>query len=435
VTQRARFIVYLTSVHLLLAGAGLLLFLDDRRWLFAVEAILVLSFAAGVALTRRLFRSLDFARSGVQLIRDHDFTSRLRPIGQPEVDALIAVYNRMIDSLRDERARLQEQHHFLAHVLRVSPAGIVILDFDGRVDTINPAGERLLGTAAAAIQGRKFDELSLSLGYAMTPLPPNTTAVLSTSAARRVRCHHGTFIDRGFMRRFFLLEELTEELRQAERDAYEKLIRVMAHEVNNSVTASNSLLTSALNYQHELTAESRQDFGRALGIVIERTEQLNQFMRSFTEVFRLPAPVKKPEPVVDLLERNVQLLSARPDAVRMTWQWDIDNRSLVVPMDRGQMEQAFLNVLQNAVDATAGTGTIGIRLRSRNGTRPMVVIEDSGPGIAPEARANLFTPFFSTKPHGQGIGLTLVSEVLTGHGFGYSLEQPPGQPTRFTITF
>lgn len=434
-TQRTRFIVYLTAVHLLLAAAGVLLVLDDLPWLFAVEAVLALSLGTGVALTRQLFRNLDFARSGVQLIRDHDFTSRLRPIGQPEVDALIAVYNRMIDSLRDERTRLQEQHHFLAHVLRVSPAGIVILDFDGRVDTINPAGERLLGTAAAAIRGRKFDELSLSLGNAMTPLRPNTTAVLSTSAARRVRCHHGTFIDRGFMRSFFLLEELTEELRQAERDAYEKLIRVMAHEVNNSVTASNSLLTSALTYQHELTAESRPDFERALAIVIERTEQLNQFMRRFTDVFRLPAPVKKPEPVVDLLERNVGLLRARPDAAEITWRWDVDDRGLVVPLDRGQMEQAFLNVLQNAVDATAGRGTIGIRLRSQNGSRPIVTIEDSGPGIAPEAQANLFTPFFSTKPHGQGIGLTLVSEVLSGHGFGYSLERPPGQPTRFTITF
>jgi signal transduction histidine kinase len=228
---------------------------------------------------------------------------------------------------------------------------------------------------------------------------------------------------------------LTEELRQAERGAYEKLIRVMAHEVNNSVTASNSLLTSALNYRRELSSASRPDFERALGIVIERTEQLNQFMRSFAEVFRLPAPVKKPEAVVPLLERNVQLLSARPDASHVTWQWDVDSRDLLVPMDRGQMEQALLNVLQNAVDATGGQGTVAIRLRSRNGGRPTITVEDSGPGIAPEAQANLFTPFFSTKPHGQGIGLTLVGEVLSGHGFDYALEHPPGQPTRFTIVF
>jgi signal transduction histidine kinase len=113
----------------------------------------------------------------------------------------------------------------------------------------------------------------------------------------------------------------------------------------------------------------------------------------------------------------------------------VDTRDVVVDMDRGQMEQAFLNVLQNAVDATGGRGRIAIRVCTRNGGRPQVVVEDSGPGIAPEAQANLFTPFFSTKPHGQGIGLTLVREVLSGHGFDYSLERPPGELTRFTITF
>jgi signal transduction histidine kinase len=95
------------------------------------------------------------------------------------------------------------------------------------------------------------------------------------------------------------------------------------------------------------------------------------------------------------------------------------------------MEQAFLNVLQNAVDATGGCGTITIRLRTRDG-RPVAMIEDSGAGIAPEAQANLFTPFFSTKPNGQGIGLTLVREILTAHGFDYSLERA-GDVTRFTI--
>jgi two-component system, NtrC family, nitrogen regulation sensor histidine kinase NtrY len=435
VTQRGRFILYLVVVHGLLAAAGVLLFLEDTLWLFVAEAVFACSLAAGIALTRLLFRNADIARSGVQLISDHDFTSRLRPVGQPELDGLIAVYNRMVDSLRDERARLQEQHHFLAHILRVSPSGIVILDFDRRIDTVNPAAQRLFGRDAASLTGRRLEELSLPIGDALMQLTTNGTEVLSLTTSRRVRCHHGTFIDRGFARGFFLIEELTEELRQAERGAYEKLIRVMAHEVNNSVTASNSLLTSSLTYGTELSPESRLDFERALAIVIERTEQLNRFMRNFADVFRLPAPVKSPVPVVALLENNVKLLSARPEISQVTWKWDVDNRGLVVPMDRGQMEQAFLNVLQNAVDAAGARGTIAIRLQSRNGSRPKVLIEDSGPGIAPEAQVNLFTPFFSTKPNGQGIGLTLVGEILSGHGFDYALERPPGEPTRFTIVF
>ena len=105
-----------------------------------------------------------------------------------------------------------------------------------------------------------------------------------------------------------------------------------------------------------------------------------------------------------------------------------------VQIDRGQMEQALLNVLQNAVDAVRGDGSITIRLHSRNG-QPKVIIEDTKPGIGAEARMNLFTPFFSTKPEGQGLGLTLVQEILAGHGYDYALECPPGGPTRFTIVF
>ena len=434
-TQRARFLLYLGGVHLLMAAAGVYLFLDDPLWLFGVEGVFMASAIIGAHLTTRMFRSVEFARSGVQLIRDHDLTSRLLPVGQPEIDDLIAVYNRMVDSLRDERTRLQEQHHFMAHVLRVSPSGIVILDFDRRVDTANPAAERLLDSDASVLRGRRLEEVQTTLAAVAAALPEDSTQVVSLSALRRVRCHHGRFIDRGFPRSFFVFDEMTEELRRAERDAYEKLIRVMAHEVNNSVTASNSLLTSALTYGGELSPASRTDFEGAIGVVIERTERLNRFMRTFADVFRLPEPVKRPEEVLALLRDNVRLLAAREDAAHIEWRWDIADPTAVVAMDRAQMEQVFLNVLQNAIDATEGRGTITLGLHSANGTRPRVVIEDSGAGIASEAQANLFTPFFSTKPGGQGIGLTLVREILTGHGFDYALERTESGTTRFTVTF
>ena len=432
-TQRTRFTVYLVVVHVLLAAAGLVVLFQYPIWLLVIEAVFVVSIAAGVALTRRMFRALDHATAGSQLIRDGEFTSRLLPVGQPEIDELIGVYNRMIDHLRDQRTQLQEQQHFLADVLRVSPAGILVLDFDHRIVSINPAGERLLGRARDDVAGRRLDDFEAPLARPLAALQAGETTVITTSSSRRIRCHHGTFMDRGFRRSFILIEELTEEIRQAERSAYEKLIRVMAHEVNNSVTASNSLLTSSLTYSSELSADSRQDFDRAIGIVIHRTAQLNQFMRSFADVFRLPAPRKHPERVVDLLESTVRLVSARPDAAAVNWSWDVDDVNLSVPMDRSQMEQAFLNVLQNAIEAQAGT--IAVRLHSRNGGRPTLRIEDSGLGFGPEAQSNLFTPFFSTKPNGQGIGLTLVREILSAHGFDYSLHRQPGEPTVFTIIF
>jgi nitrogen fixation/metabolism regulation signal transduction histidine kinase len=434
VTQRTRLTAYLIVLHLTIGALGVALFLRNPYWLFIVEAVFLVSLVVGIGLMRGLFQNLGFARAGVQLIQDQDFTSRIREVGQPEIDELIVLYNRMVDNLRDERTRLQEQHHFLGDILRVSPSGIVILDFDGVIATVNPAAERLLNLRAGELAGRKPADLGTPLGAALATLPANETQVLALAGARRVKCHHGRFVDRGFHRSFLLIEELTEELRQAERGAYEKLIRVMAHEVNNTVAASNSLLHSSLTYGPELSDASRPDFEQAIGIVIQRTDQLNRFMRQFAEVFKLPPPTKRPEKIAKLLEDNVRLLSARADAAGITWLWEVDDPSVSAPIDRGQMDQAVLNVLQNAVEAVGGQGSITIRLNSRNG-RPKLTIEDTGPGIASEAQRNLFTPFFSTKPHGQGLGLTLVQEILAGHGFDYTLECPSGGPTRFTIAF
>jgi signal transduction histidine kinase len=128
----------------------------------------------------------------------------------------------------------------------------------------------------------------------------------------------------------------------------------------------------------------------------------------------------------------VRLLGARPDASRIRWAWEPGRSPVYVEIDRGQMEQALLNIFNNAIEAVNGEGTITVRVTPGT-ARTTLTIEDSGPGIAPEAQSNLFTPFFSTKPHGQGIGLTLIQEVLAGHGFHYALERTADNTTRFTI--
>jgi two-component system, NtrC family, nitrogen regulation sensor histidine kinase NtrY len=431
---RWRFIAFLVVLHAIFAGLAVFLFLNSPFWLVAVEIVFVLSLAYGVRLARESFRNLGFAAEGLRLIRDEEFTSRFLEVGQPEIDELIGVYNRMVDHLRAERVRLAEQHQFLSQVLSVSPSGVVILDFDGRVSSANPAAERLLDRPASALTGRTLDELGSPLAEALASLAPGEARVVGLLGARRVKCHHGTFLDRGFTRSFLLVEELTEELRQFERAAYEKLIRVMSHEVNNTVASSNSLLHSSLTYAGQLDAASRHDFEQAIGIVIGRTEQLNLFMRRFADVFRLPPPHAEPVDLVAILESIVRLLSARPDAARVRWRWELDQRSVRVSLDRGQMEQALLNVIKNALEAIEGDGVITIGLTSSNG-HVRLTVEDTGPGISPEAQSNLFTPFFSTKPHGQGIGLTLVQEILAAHGFEYALERTAAGTTRFTIVF
>jgi nitrogen fixation/metabolism regulation signal transduction histidine kinase len=432
VNLRRRAIAYLVVLHAIFAALAVYLFLDNPFWLIGIEAVFVVSLVVGMRLWREMHRHLGLTAEGLRLIRDEEFTSRFLPVGQPEIDELIGIYNRMVDHLRDERVRVAEQHQFLSRVLHVSPSGIVILDFDGRISSLNPAAERLLDAAPSSMVGRRLESLTSPLGKALAELAPGDAQLVGMLGARRVKCHHGTFIDRGFPRSFLLIEELTEELRQFERAAYEKLIRVMSHEVNNTVAASNSLLHSSLAYAGELRPGNRDDFEQAIGIVIERTEQLGSFMRRFADVFRLPPPLTRPYDLVPILQGMSRLLAANDNARGITWNWELQAPAIWVDIDRGQFEQALVNILKNAIEAIDGTGTTTIRSTVTAG-RTTLEIEDTGPGIAPEAQSNLFTPFFSTKPHGQGIGLTLVQEILSAHGFDYGIERTGHGTTRFSI--
>jgi two-component system, NtrC family, nitrogen regulation sensor histidine kinase NtrY len=432
VSLRARFLGYLVAVHLLMAGVAWFVVAHNRLYLLVVEAALALSFLTGLALTRRFFSSLEFVRHSAQLLEDSDFMSRVRDVNQHDIDRLIHVYNRMVDALRGERVQLQEQQHFLALILDESPGGIVVLDFDGRVTLVNPAARRLLQAAESDLVGLRLEDLDRALARDLTALAPAERRVLAVWGGRRVRALRGTFLDRGFRRSFYLLEELTEELRHSEKAAYEKLVRMLSHEVNNTVGASNSLLNSCLNYGVQLHPHDRADFEHALAVVIARTEQLSAFMNSFADVVRLPPPRRLPvEPGV-VVDGLLPLVRAQADrrgiAVVRNGLAHVGETSL----DRSQIEQALLNVMKNGVEAIGRDGTLTVRLLLRDGV-PVIEIEDTGPGLSEEVRAHLFTPFFSTKEGGQGIGLTMVQEIFAGHGFPFALEGAPGGPTTFTV--
>jgi nitrogen fixation/metabolism regulation signal transduction histidine kinase len=434
ISLQAQFILYLILTHLLFAGVAVYLLRQNRLWLFAVEAVFIISLVAGIKLIRALFGTLELINTGVQFIEDSDFTSRFREIGQPEMDRLIGVYNRMADSLREERTRMQEQNFFLDRVLAASPSGIITLDFDGHVVMANPAAEKLLQLPMRELQGKKMDELTLPFAQALSALPLGEAQVLPLAGRRRAKCQRSQFLDRGFTRDFLLIEELTEELRQTEKTAYEKIIRLMSHEVNNSVGSANSLLHSCLLYAEQLGEEDQRDFDQALQVVIARTQHLNQFMRNFADVFRLPLPAKQPCDVQELLEQVVTLFKTEATKRQINIVLDAPHALAPVALDRQQMEQVFINVFKNALEAIGERGTITLRLGQQN-QPSVVIVEDSGCGISDDARAHLFTPFFSTKENGQGIGLTLVQEILDQHGFEFSLESKAGEPTRFTIWF
>lgn len=422
---RRKFLVYLLAIHLPFAAIAVYLLLNNRVWMLALEAAFVASLVVGVKLVRGVFVAVDRVRDGAKFIADGDFTSRLRDVGHDEMDQLIHVYNRMVDTLRDERTRLHEQNYFLEKLMAATPLGVVTLDFEGRVVTANPAAERMLQRTASDLEGRTLVDLGGPFAEALDGLALGASCVVTLAGQRRVKCQKSEFQDRGFTRSFVTMAELTEELRQSEKAAYEKLIRMMSHEVNNTIAATNSILTSCLAYADQLDDEDREDFCGGLNAVIGRAEKLNEFVRGFAEVVRLPAPRLAPGDLRVVVDDVCELL--RIEFARRRIEVVVDERARCqqVRMDRIQMEQVFVNILKNGMEAIGEDGRITIVFDERT-----LTIEDSGPGIPPEARAQLFTPFFTTKANGQGLGLTLVHEILTRHGFEFSLDGPP---TRFVI--
>lgn len=430
-TLRRLFYAYLLALHAVMAWLAWHLVRQSPVALVALEAGLILSALAGAWLVDRLLRAHALVQESAQLLEESDYTTRFRPTGQAEIDRLIAIYNRMADALRAERVRVREQHHFLQSLLDVSPSGAVILDHDRRVDFLNPAAARLLGPEVTP--GLPADAGGSSLHDVIAALEHAPSAVVTLPGGRRAKASRGAFMDRGFSRTFVVIEELTEELRQAEKAAYEKLIRMLSHEVNNSVAASNSLLTSCLVFAEQLPGESRTDLEGALHVVMNRTAQLGAFMKAFADVVRLPEPQLAPCDLRDLLTHMQRLMAAEAERRRIALSLDLEPVPSV-SMDRTLMEQALVNIVKNAIEAAGPDGRVVLRT-GMTGGQPFVQVEDSGPGLAPEVRAHLFTPFYSTKESGQGIGLTLVQEILTRHGFPFTLDGPDGGPTRFTIWF
>ncbi len=429
-----KLVIYVIVLHLFLAAAAMYVFADRRPWLLIVELGLAVSTAVGFRLIHRLFVPLDLIQTGAELIGEKDFTSKFLETGQPEMDRLIDVYNRMIEQLREERTRLREQHYFMDKILAVSPAGVLTFDFDGRVALANPSAEKLLQLPAETLHGKTLQSLGSPFADALAELSLGESQVLPLHGSRRIRCLKANFLDQGFAREFVTMEELTEELRLSEKAAYEKLIRMMSHEVNNSVGAVRSLLISSMNYEDQLSPEDRGDFSNAMAVAISRVENLSEFMNRFAQVVRLPGPEKRPCDLHELLKDLETLLEPWSREAKVQWIWMVEELVPPIPMDKNQIEQVFLNVFKNALEAIGEEGTIGVRIGCRE-DRYFVAIEDSGEDLDPEVQKNLFTPFFSTKKNGQGIGLTLIREILVRHGFEFFLDRPPGGPTQFVVYF
>ena len=334
------------------------------------------------------------------------------------MDTLIDVYNRMIDRLRDERLAAEEQHQLLQKIVVASPAGIAICYFDGNIERTNPAAKRIF-------DADRGGQLSLEL----REMAPGESRLVAHVGNRRLKVSRAEFRDRGFGKSFFLMEELTEELRLSEKAAYEKLIRMMSHEVNNSVGAVRSLLESSLRYAPQISESDRGDYQSALAIASARIDALNRFMSAFADVVRIPPPSPAPASVARLLERVIALMRPEMEQRAIVMTTAIEDTALY-SIDEPQIEQVVLNIVRNAIDAVDRSGTIDVSFREG-----ILTIADSGPGITEAVRGELFTPFFTTKRDGRGLGLTIVNEILANHGVAFALANRPGGGAEFTIAF
>ena len=430
---RTKYILFVALIHIALIILSLNL-IKEKIFLFLVaEVVILITIIISVILYRQLIRPINTITSGIESIEDKDFSMKFVKVGHYEMDKLIGVYNKMIDQLRKERLLQQEQHFFLENLISSTPSGIVILDFDDRITSINPAAEEFLGHKEAELLGKNFAAIPGRLAAEMSKIESDGPIVIPISGMKTFRCQKASFVDRGFNHHFIVIEELTEEILKTERAAYEKVIRMMSHEINNSIGAVNSILNSSLNFSDQIHDKDRSTFVEAMEVAIRRNEHLNKFMRNFADIVRIPQPKKTKSDLHELLKMVQMLISSQIKDKKIEWKWELSDNEFLVDLDIHQIEQVLVNILKNAVEAIKDTGEIIIQTEQHPKKR--LLIMNNGEKISEETQQKLFTPFFSTKAGGQGLGLTIIREILLNHGFKFSLHTQEDGFTVFGVEF
>ncbi len=431
---KPKYIIFIILLHSIFFILSLQLLAQLRWWFLLTEILILISIAFSVGLYWALIRPVNLIIAGVETLKDRDFNTRFVKVGQVEMDQLIEVYNRMIDQLRTERIQQQEQHFFLERLIEASPVGIIVLDFDGKITQLNPAAVKAINTSIEQCVGFNLADVGDSeLATVLSQLTPGEARIVPISGILAYKCRKSQFRNQGFYHHFIMIEELTDELYKSEKRAYGKIIRLMSHEINNSIGAVNSVLDSFLAYERHLPAKDQIDFRHAIDVVITRNRHLNRFMTNYAEVVRLPKPNCEKHDLHYLMQTVETLMHVQCARKNIDWIWQLVSIPFEVIIDVQQFEQVLVNLVKNAVDAITSDGTITVITT----TVPVktLIIRDTGDGFTPAVRKQLFTPFFSTKKNGQGIGLTLVREILMNHGFRFALERPTADYTDFIIYF
>lgn len=427
---------YLFQILLLLTlSAGILSFFfpedSGNAVLIALRALCIASIAVMIMLRRGVLRQSRSITNGFNLLKAQDFGSRLAHVGQPDADEIVDMFNLLRSSLKEQRVHLREQNHFLDLLTDVSPMGIILLS-DGCILSVNPAAARFLDLPSSATAERiSLQSLSTPLGRILASLPPDETKTVRLSDSMIYRCSHLSFMDKGFEHPFLLIETLTEEVMKAERRSYGKVIRVIAHEVNNTVAGLDSLLAALETdpIDQSLLPSDRDEVVEACR---SRCRSLGKFISTFVEAVKIPDPVRVRRDFNKCLRQwEVGLESlCRPRDIKL--RMDLSPGSLALYIDPVLMEQVLINIVKNSAESIGLGGEIVI---STSVSPSGFIVTDTGPGISEECSEMLFSPFFTTKEEGHGIGLLFVSEVLHNHGCRFSLVTGSDGLTRFTVVF